>query len=244
MRIKARRGVRRAGWLALLLVVVLPELASAQANALFPDLYIKRKRECCAHEDPRYSAIREQYYGYFPTCWRRFPPGWGCPSPDAPNWEEALRKLPLEMPQAPGGMEEPTDPFTDPGALPEGALPELPREDGSLFPGTPARPAPDVPPGQPTPRTDAPDPFTPGGAGPAANVEESDPSVPALDGVAEGDEAGTAPPMVPPVPVAMDPHAPPAPLASSGGMIPEAGMRPVEARRGFVSQLLGRIRRR
>jgi hypothetical protein len=223
------------------LVVVLPEVVSAQANALFPDIYIKRKRECCAHEDPRYSAIREQYFGYFPTCWRRFAPGWGCPSPDAPNWEEALRKLPLEMPQA---EEAPIDPFTDPRGAPDGALPELPREDDSLFPGAPARPTPDVPGAEPRPRTDAPDPFAPGGAGPGAALDLPEPGDAGLTGELEREDA--APPVaageLPNVPAA--PSVTPAPLPSAGNGAGEYGFPTVQPRRGFVSQLLGRMRRR
>ena len=41
----------------------------------------------CRQELPVFHAYRHQFYGYHPTCWRRFPPGWGCPSPEAPNWQ-------------------------------------------------------------------------------------------------------------------------------------------------------------
>ena len=31
----------------------------------------------CELEPPVYKVYRQQYFGYFPTCWRKFPPGWG-----------------------------------------------------------------------------------------------------------------------------------------------------------------------
>jgi hypothetical protein len=70
---RAGRG-RLAGWLLALGVLgALPEVASAQPSALLPDLYIHRQRPCTTSEDPRYQYYRENYFGYFPTCWRRFP---------------------------------------------------------------------------------------------------------------------------------------------------------------------------
>jgi hypothetical protein len=224
----------------LLLVVVLPELVSAQANSLFPDIYIKRKRECCAHEDPRYAMFREQYFGYFPTCWRRFPPGWKCPSPDAPDWEAALRELPLEMPQDTAG-EAPVDPFTDPRALPDSALPELPREDGSLFPGTPARPGAEPPPADPAPRTNRPDPFAPLPPGPGADAGPVEPDATEASATVGAElpvlatpssTPGGAPNLLPPI------------TRGAGTTVPEGTVAPAAGRRGIVSRLLGRMRRR
>ncbi|MDR3636712.1 MAG: hypothetical protein P4L84_23110 [Isosphaeraceae bacterium] len=74
----------QAVW-ALALIVVVPAVAEAQQTGLFPLRPIRRERVPCAAEDPVYRMHREQYYGYFPTCWRRFPPGWGCLSPEAPD---------------------------------------------------------------------------------------------------------------------------------------------------------------
>jgi hypothetical protein len=65
--------------LAMALVVGLPALAQAQ---LFPNLWIQRERNACANEPPFYAHVRHNYYGYFPTCWRRFPEGWACPCPN------------------------------------------------------------------------------------------------------------------------------------------------------------------
>lgn len=239
-----RRAWLRGCLLGLAGVLVLPSLVSAQANSLFPDIYIKRKRPCCTNEDPRHQHIREQYFGYYPTCWRRFPPGWGCPSPDAPNWEEALRKLPLELPEAGTGTgTEPmpgveTDPFLGPapGEAPRPArgLPELPPDEGSLFPGA----AP--------PSSNPDDPF-------------AEPSVPRADGTPRttglGRDGGTgaglsrlyeeeAPVLA--APAATLPGAMPG--AASGGMmssgVGEMPAREAHGRRGILSQLMNRSRRR
>jgi hypothetical protein len=135
MRTNGPRHGRWVGGLVLLAIGLLPEVASAQASALFPNIYVKRHRPCCASEDPRHRVIREQYFGYYPTCWRRFAPGWGCPSADAPDWAAALRKLPLEtggagMDTGAGGI----DPFAEPGPMPGEELPALP-EERPVFPG-------------------------------------------------------------------------------------------------------------
>jgi hypothetical protein len=125
-------------------------------------------------EDPVYRLNREQYYGYFPTCWRRFPQGWGCPSPEAPDVEKAFRDLPLEKPSelAPIQGEEmgpiPGLPAGEPGAGAEGMpgqpgrpgpgnLPALPRGGRSPFeidegmPATPPGTSPNPNPNQPIP---------------------------------------------------------------------------------------------
>ena len=175
-----RRSRWTAGLLALLALGLLPELVSAQANALFPNIYIKRKRPCTDLESPQYRMMREQYYGYYPTCWRRFPEGWGCVSADAPDWAAAKKKQPLEYPEGVNPPEEATaptsienTPFVKPNRpATEGNKPdlELP-EDRSLLPGerpptTPpngdgAAPANPAAPGaiQPAPLNRADDPF-------------------------------------------------------------------------------------
>src|SRR5262245_23754476 len=85
------RRWRSPAAVALAAFLGLPALAEAQ---LFPDMNIKRERPPRSHEAPIYSLYRQQYYGYFPTCWRRFPPGWGCPSPEAPDFAKSLRPPP------------------------------------------------------------------------------------------------------------------------------------------------------
>ncbi len=116
--------------LAMALVVGLPALAQAQ---LLPNLWIQRERTPCANEPPFYSHIRHNYYGYFPTCWRKFPEGWACPcpNPEAPDAAASFR-------------DQPRDP-----------KPELPPPD-SLDTGGPLQPtAPDLGPAPPGPRRGA-----------------------------------------------------------------------------------------
>jgi hypothetical protein len=131
---RTRRRIGRPWSWGLALVVVVLGQATARAQGVFPDIYIKRQRPCCAAEDPRYRVIREQYYGYFPTCWRRFPPGWGCPSPDAPNWEAAKAELPLSPLEALPGGGEVGEPGVrrgggEPGRGTPPELPPIPDED-------------------------------------------------------------------------------------------------------------------
>ena len=81
--------------LALLLAAGLPSLAQAQ---LFPNLWIQRERAACANEPPFYGHVRRDYYGYYPTCWRKFPEGWACPTPnpEAPNAAAEFVKQPRD----------------------------------------------------------------------------------------------------------------------------------------------------
>ena len=119
-----RRRLGTPAWLGLVLVVGLPALAEAQ---LLPNRTVNRQREACAAEPPFYSTVRRNYFGYYPTCWNRFPAGWGCPcfNPEAPNRVAEFEKqkrdpLPTNPPDTganPDEMgEEPTDPA---GARPE-----------------------------------------------------------------------------------------------------------------------------
>jgi hypothetical protein len=66
-------------WLAVGLVILVPALAEAQ---LFPNRTIRREKPNCASEPPFYKQVRRDYFGYYPTCWSRFPAGWACPCPD------------------------------------------------------------------------------------------------------------------------------------------------------------------
>lgn len=228
---------------ALTIVLVLPQLASAQANSLFPDIYIKRQRPCPGLEDPRYQHIRESYYGHFPTCWRRFPPGWGCPSPDAPNWAAELQRLPLDVPQDlvpaaegnEGAAAQPRidDPFSRNRPRQGAGMPELP-PDERVFPGEgQADPNAATPPARPeaapgvTPDTDRPSAFltpTPGEIGDAV-----------------------APPLAPPassLPSATLESIPAPPSASTAdGVIPTT-VQESQPRRGLFSGFMARVRRR
>ncbi len=147
-----------AAW-ALAALLGLPGLAEAQ---LFPNLPIKRERVDCAHEAPIFRMYRHEYYGYHPTCWRRFPPGWGCPSPEAPNWQAELARVPLQELEPQGGA------GPDGG---EGGIGNEPGMEGD--PTAPTPPGDQVPPVPPDDRSpfnmdlDAPiDPDAPGGASP------------------------------------------------------------------------------
>ena len=98
----------RIGRLALLglsLVVGLPALAQAQ---LFPNRTITRERQPCATEPPFYSTVRRNYFGYYPTCWSKFPDGWGCPcpNPELPNKVAEFQR-------------QPRDPFDKPNPNPD-----------------------------------------------------------------------------------------------------------------------------
>ncbi len=98
-----RRRVSPAIWITLL-TLGLPAAVEAQ---LFPNLPIKRKKQDCANEPPYYGQVRHDYFGYYPTCWRKFPEGWACPcpNPEAPNVAAEFQKLKRD--------DKPTVPPTD-----------------------------------------------------------------------------------------------------------------------------------
>jgi hypothetical protein len=176
---------RRAGAssaLAMALVVGLPALAQAQ---LFPNMWIQRERTPCPNEPPFYAHIRHNYYGYYPTCWRKFPEGWACPcpNPELPDAAASFAKVPRDArPEAPptdeemdldrGSIRPPAGPRPDAGRppgidgtdmppLPEGIRPlDEPRRPGTPNPNAPAGPG-TVPgrPGDATPRVDPFDPI-------------------------------------------------------------------------------------
>jgi hypothetical protein len=137
MRIRTRRRWSWPAAGALAVVLGAPTLASAQQGGLFPNAGIRRERVPCQNEDPIYRLYRQQYFGYHPTCWRKFPDGWGCPSPEAPNATLEFQKLPRDKP---------------PELPPEGEEPG-PEEPGPMGP---VRPTPGTGPGRgttPTPST-------------------------------------------------------------------------------------------
>lgn len=146
--------------LAIGLLYVLPTMAEAQ---LFPNRTIRRQREACAAEPPFYGQVRRDYFGYFPTCWSRFPQGWACPcpNPELPNAAKSFQDLPLSVPPE-AGVDEPGLGNEREGAMPgeppvpDPNLPPVPDRDRSPF---------DLPmePEAPTPPRATPPPAPPGG---------------------------------------------------------------------------------
>ncbi|CAN5914749.1 hypothetical protein BH23PLA1_BH23PLA1_11270 [soil metagenome] len=131
-RIRRSRRLRGPAAWALLLALGVPAVAEAQ---LFPNLPTrKRQRPDCALEAPVYGQYRHQYYGYHPTCWRKFPPGWGCPSHEVANWQAELQLSPLQIP------DEPAEPFDPLDLAPPGA------GAGPFDPGGPGQRMPEPPP--------------------------------------------------------------------------------------------------
>ena len=204
-------------------------------------------------EDPVYKMYRQQYYGYHPTCWRRFPSGWGCPSPEAPDAAKSFKEIPRDTVQPPPdegddrgmgpdqGAGGPKDRGTPPGLNPNN-LP-LPA-DRSPFemdtkpdaapngtrPGAAAAPAP-----APTPApAPAPAPNNDGGAGlpPLAEPAVSAPS------------AANLPPLpVEPILALPDPTVAPSSVAVADDAAPPP---PAQAprRTRVISNLFGGIFRR
>ncbi|HEV3162463.1 MAG TPA: hypothetical protein VGZ22_00375 [Isosphaeraceae bacterium] len=130
---------RLVGSLALtaLALVCLPAVAEAQ---LFPHWPIRRERPSCAQEPPEFRQTRQMYYGYFPTCWRKFPPGWGCPTAERVDIEGMRRDIQSEFEKMQTGAGAQPE-----GPLPDNTMPNTPEEGGGPPPNT-------VPPGEePTP---------------------------------------------------------------------------------------------
>ena len=136
MRTNSRRREQGLVLAVLTVVLSLPELARAQQGGLFPLSPITRKRVPCDQEDPIYKIYKHQYFGYHPTCWRKFPEGWGCPSREAPNKEQAFKDLPLlsGTDENPDTM-KPEDETPAEGGRPGGrqALPNPPTNERSPF---------------------------------------------------------------------------------------------------------------
>jgi hypothetical protein len=157
MRTKSRSRRRGLVLAALTLIVSMPELARAQQSGLFPNAPIKRPRVPCDQEDPVYKIYKEKYFGYHPTCWRPFPTGWGCPSPEKPDVAKSFREQKLGADDgAPAGM---------PAEAPQGDQPGQ-RLDVPALPGGGRSPF-----EQPLPNGDRP-------ANPAAPREERRPASP------------------------------------------------------------------
>jgi hypothetical protein len=68
-------------------------------------------------EPERYAAYpATPYYGYYPTCWQRFPDGWGCP-PEPVITD--LERLPTPEPVSDTDLPATSSPDTAPAPLPE-----------------------------------------------------------------------------------------------------------------------------
>ncbi len=169
----------------LTLIVSMPELARAQQSGLFPLAPIKRQRVPCDQEDPVYKVYKEKYFGYHPPCWRPFPSGWGCPSPEKPDVEKAFKELKLGA----GG----TAPSGETAEMPEGEqplgqpdIPALPGRERSPF-DTPVPPGGDRPANPAAPRQeqrqpaspfDSPEPNPPGNPAAAPRAGRAQPASP------------------------------------------------------------------
>jgi hypothetical protein len=148
MRTKSRSRGRGLVLAVLTLIVSMPELARAQQSGLFPLAPIKRQRIPCDQEDPVYKTYKQKYFGYHPTCWRPFPTGWGCPSPEKPDVAKSFREQKLgTADEMPGGRTEEGPQGEQPGprlevpALPGGGRspfdPPLPNADRPANPAAP-----------------------------------------------------------------------------------------------------------
>ncbi len=129
-----KSGSRRllAASLVVLGGLAAPSLVGAQG--LLPNLGTRyREKPSCASEPPFYATVRHQYFGYYPTCWRRFPPGWTCPcpNPELPNFQQALQDRKLRVDEG-GPADRPGDAGADAGA--DG---DVPRPEPMDLPETP-----------------------------------------------------------------------------------------------------------
>jgi hypothetical protein len=164
-----RRLRSPAAW-ALVMILGAPMLAEAQQGGLFPLAPIRRQRVPCHAENPVYGLYRHEYFGYHPTCWRRFPAGWGCPSPEAPDAAASFAKRPRD-PALPMTPEDFGGPGRDrEGMEPEGAEPP-PGPEGEQLPPLPDDKVrtpfqPDKPEASPAPRAEPRPTPPPGGANP------------------------------------------------------------------------------
>lgn len=130
---KSMRGSLGMALAVVMTVSVFSEWAAAQQTGLFPLAPIRRQRVPCSQEDPVYRIYKEQYFGYHPTMWRRFPDGWGAPSPEAPNAAASYAAIPLQPPEEPDDGQGDTGEFDEGpgmGGQPGGAKPELPAPPG------------------------------------------------------------------------------------------------------------------
>ena len=143
------RRLGSSAWLSIGLLILVPALAEAQ---LFPNRTIRRERPSPAVENPFNAQIRRDYYGYFPTCWSKFPDGWACPcpNPELPNRAASFEKIkfnttPPNVDAGPGRDEGdiPGEPGMNPrtGEEPQVPLPP-PRSPFDIDPSAPKPPPP------------------------------------------------------------------------------------------------------
>jgi hypothetical protein len=125
MLIKTGMGKPGLALAVLTIIVSLSGLAQAQQSGLLPLHPIRRQRVPCPHEDPVYKLYRSEYFGYHPTVWRRFPEGWGFPSPEAANPKVEFEKIPVKPVQPPPTEGEEEAAPAMPGQ-PEGGRPAVP----------------------------------------------------------------------------------------------------------------------
>ncbi len=202
MRTHSRRRAPALAMVVLTAAVGFSGPVQAQQTGLFPLAPIRRQRVPCDQEDPTYKIYKQQYFGYHPTCWRTFPPGWGCPSAEAPNKEQSFKDLPVGTArEEDAGMGMPAE---ERGAPPERRPApglELPPDRDPFAPDTPAGRTPNVAPlprgntrpgTTPAPRGD--DPFrdiNQGAMTPPSRGRRGDRTAPATS--AEGTPELTAP---------------------------------------------------
>lgn len=168
---RSLRGTLGMALTVVMTVSALSEWAAAQQTGLFPLAPIRRQRVPCSQEDPVYRLYKEQYFGYHPTMWRKFPAGWGAPSPEAPNAAASYAAIPLQPPEDfDEGLGDTGEFGEEPGmgGQPAGPRPELP-----------APPAEDRSPFELEP------PNGPGGAAPNLN----EPPIPRGPAAPEGDDS-------------------------------------------------------
>ena len=225
-----RRRISSPVWLGLSLVVGLPALAEAQ---LFPNRTITRQKEACAAEPPFYSTVRRNYFGYYPTCWSKFPEGWGCPcpNPELPNRVASFSDQPRDPFQPTGANADPEGMPGDDSAPPldskptdDSAMPPVPNPSGrSPFSSEPTPP-------EANPRPTLPDPSVPprtSGTTPSTNRPIGNPTTSSTDSSASASALGLLemPPITSPtVPSATES----APNSGSLAMAPDATLTSTE----------------
>jgi hypothetical protein len=131
----------RPAWRVALVVLAGGLLATEGTHAqqpLLPNMTASnRQRVPSCNENPLYKLYRQQFYGYYPTCWRQFPKGWGCPSPEPPNVAAAMAEIKRDIEKrekeetGEGGKGEGPAPGTKPPG--NGRSVPLPEEGPSPF---------------------------------------------------------------------------------------------------------------
>ncbi len=111
---------RRPRLAVLTFMAMLGAFPTLSWGQLLPNYSLRNHtRTPCPEESPAIKMYRTEYFGYHPTCWRKFPSGWGCPNPEAPNSAASFadRKRDRPNPTSDGSGDLPAD---------NGDLPEMP----------------------------------------------------------------------------------------------------------------------